>query len=53
MARYVLILLVALASGCVRIHFDLCAEDPPHDECLDGSIDAGPDASMDGGDAGG
>jgi hypothetical protein len=49
-ARYVLIVLFALAAaGCVRIHFDLCDEDPPHPECMiDGAVDAGPD----GGDGG-
>jgi len=44
--RILLLLLVgALASGCLRQRFDLCAQNPPHPECL---LDAGPiDAAID------
>ena len=45
--------LALLCSGCLRTRFDLCAEQPPHPDCLaiDGAIDAAgldagaPDAS--------
>jgi len=40
-----LLVSAALASGCLRRRFDLCAETPPHPECP--SRDAGRDASED------
>ena len=45
-ARLFLVCLVlvamAIGSGCLRRKFDLCLEDPPHPDC---PHDAGPDAS--------
>ncbi len=41
--------LATLASGCIRHEFDLCLEDPPHPDCVDGGepTDAGSDAGVD------
>ena len=44
--RVVFAALLAIAlSGCIRMDFNLCDDDPPHPECLD----AGTDAAVDGG----
>ena len=49
MRRRFLMLLVVFAAltlgGCLRLEFDLCDQDPPHPDCLDGSIDGGEDAN--------
>lgn len=44
-----ILLLGALASGCLRQRFDLCSQTPPHPECLidSGPIDAAIDANRD------
>ena len=52
MKRAVLILAALIASsigGCVRIRYDLCAVDPPHEDCflLDGAMRDGGDAATD------
>lgn len=41
MTRRLLILLAPwIVTGCIRLEFDLCLEDPPHPECtLDASTD--------------
>jgi len=48
--RATLALAVALPlslAGCIRLNFDLCDQDPPHPDCLDGGADAGVDSGPD------
>jgi len=35
---------LTLLSGCIRMDFDLCDDDPPHPECADAGQDGGTDA---------
>ena len=45
--------LATLSTGCLRQRFDLCAQNPPHPECLidagmgDAALDAPADAELD------
>ena len=53
-ALFFVLVVGALASGCLRNKFDLCAQDPPDPNCayldataIDGGVDAALDATTD------
>jgi hypothetical protein len=40
----VIVLLALTGTGCLRIRYDRCREDPPHPDCFDAALDGGQDA---------
>ena len=55
MRGLLIVLLPFLLSGCIRFDFDLCADEPPHPDCVDSGpprdsgVDAGADSGVDAG----